>query len=95
MSRLSNAGSVCKGLTKSSSPVALFVFSLLFVQITAEPVCNLDQPAPHVYTLGSDLSLQTRAKKVDYVAHPAGDLVCRPFGQCEPCPADEVRPEPF
>jgi hypothetical protein len=21
----------------------------------------------------------------------AGDLVCRPFGECEPCPADEVR----
>jgi hypothetical protein len=22
---------------------------------------------------------------------PGGDLICRPFGECEPCPADEVR----
>lgn len=21
---------------------------------------------------------------------PAGDLVCRPFGECEPCPVEEV-----
>jgi hypothetical protein len=26
----------------------------------------------------------------EYQAHPAGDLVCRPFGECAPCPEDEV-----
>lgn len=30
--------------------------------------------------------------KHDYVAHQPGELVCRPFGECEPCPADEVSP---
>ncbi|KAK4685801.1 hypothetical protein P7C73_g4339, partial [Tremellales sp. Uapishka_1] len=30
----------------------------------------------------------------EYVAHPAGELVCRPFGECEPCPEDELR-RPF
>ena len=29
-------------------------------------------------------------KKPEYVAHPASDLVCRPFGECEPCPENEV-----
>jgi hypothetical protein len=29
-------------------------------------------------------------KRPEYVAHPAGELVCRPFGECEPCPSDEV-----
>ena len=34
--------------------------------------------------------LSKRARKADYQAHPAGELVCRPFGLCEPCPVDEV-----
>ncbi|WVR04657.1 hypothetical protein IAU60_001668 [Kwoniella sp. DSM 27419] len=35
-----------------------------------------------------------RPKRPEYVAHPAGDLVCRPFGECEPCPDDELD-QPF
>jgi len=39
--------------------------------------------------------LRDRAQaRPSYVAHPAGDLVCRPFGECEPCPHDELN-EPF
>lgn len=30
------------------------------------------------------------SKKPNYVPHPASDLVCRPFGVCEPCPVDDV-----
>ncbi|RSH92223.1 hypothetical protein EHS25_008638 [Saitozyma podzolica] len=33
-------------------------------------------------------------KRPEYVAHPAGELVCRPFGECEPCPSDELD-QPF
>ncbi|WVW78413.1 hypothetical protein I302_100367 [Kwoniella bestiolae CBS 10118] len=42
----------------------------------------------------SHSSRQSRPKKPEYVAHPAGDLVCRPFGECEPCPRDELD-QPF
>lgn len=34
-------------------------------------------------------SLAGRAKP-EYIAKPAHDLLCRPFGECEPCPKDEV-----
>ncbi|OCF45861.1 hypothetical protein I317_00349 [Kwoniella heveanensis CBS 569] len=34
------------------------------------------------------------SKRPEYIAHPAGDLVCRPFGECEPCPEDELD-QPF
>lgn len=75
-----------------SSPVALFVLSLVCLQTAAalDPVHSLDRPVPQIYTLRSDVLIEARAKTTDYVAHPAGELVCRPFGQCEPCPADEV-----
>ncbi|KAL7420034.1 hypothetical protein Q5752_004999 [Cryptotrichosporon argae] len=36
----------------------------------------------------------TRPKRPEYVSHPAEDLVCRPFGECEPCPEDELS-QPF
>lgn len=36
-------------------------------------------------------SLAERARnKPNYEAHPADELVCRPFGECEPCPEDDV-----
>ncbi|WWC67979.1 uncharacterized protein I206_101898 [Kwoniella pini CBS 10737] len=37
---------------------------------------------------------QKNTKKPEYVAHPAGDLICRPFGECESCPKDELD-QPF
>jgi hypothetical protein len=71
-----------------SSPIAIFVLSLVILQVTA----NLDLgPRGDIYTLTSrDDGLTKRARKADYQAHPAGELVCRPFGLCEPCPIDEV-----
>jgi len=46
----------------------------------------------NVYTRArlDDGGLSKRFGKADYQAHPAGELVCRPFGLCEPCPIDEV-----
>lgn len=46
----------------------------------------------NVYTRArlDDGGLSKRLRKADYQAHPAGELVCRPFGLCEPCPVDEV-----
>ena len=38
----------------------------------------------------SDDPLAAKAHTYDSQT-PGGDLVCRPFGECEPCPADEVR----
>lgn len=78
----------------------MFVLSLVLLQVEAlnpearvevegEALLNLGQD---VYTLrhGPIFDLGKRARKADYQAHPAGELVCRPFGLCEPCPADEV-----
>ena len=82
----------CKSMTArwgrigidDSSPILLFVLSLVILQVTA----NL---RGEIYTLQSrDDGLTKRARKADYQAHPAGELVCRPFGLCEPCPVDEV-----
>jgi len=75
--------------TDDSSPIVLFVLSLVILQVTAD---NILGP---VFTLGTGLeddglSVGKRARKADYQAHPAGELVCRPFGLCEPCPVDEV-----
>jgi hypothetical protein len=71
-----------------SSPIAIFVLSLVILQVTAN--LNLDARG-EIYTLQSrDDGLTKRARKADYQAHPAGELVCRPFGLCEPCPVDEV-----
>ncbi|WOO80527.1 uncharacterized protein LOC62_03G004054 [Vanrija pseudolonga] len=39
-------------------------------------------------------SPQATKGKPSYVPRPASDLVCRPLGECEPCPADELN-EPF
>jgi hypothetical protein len=38
-----------------------------------------------------DPSLESRQNRPEYFAHPAHELLCRPFGECEPCPKDEVR----
>jgi hypothetical protein len=39
----------------------------------------------------SSSSTQPNASKHRYESHATtGDLVCRPFGECEPCPQDEV-----
>jgi hypothetical protein len=79
-----------------SSPIALFVLSLVVSQVNADAEPGLSSqsiPASRgVYTIQDlpDSSLDKRARKNDYQAHPAGELVCRPFGLCEPCPADEV-----
>jgi hypothetical protein len=71
-----------------SSPIAYFVLSLVILQVIAN--LNLDTRG-EIYTLQSrDDGLTKRARKADYQAHPAGELVCRPFGLCEPCPVDEV-----
>ncbi|ORY31028.1 hypothetical protein BCR39DRAFT_593552 [Naematelia encephala] len=37
---------------------------------------------------------QSGTKRPEYIAHPAGSLVCRPFGECEPCPHNELD-QPF
>jgi hypothetical protein len=70
-----------------SSPIAFFVLSLVILQVTAN--LNLDARG-EIYTLPRGDGLTKRARKADYQAHPAGELVCRPFGLCEPCPIDEV-----
>jgi len=71
-----------------SSPIAFFALSLVILQVTAS--LNPDARG-EIYTLQSrDDGLTKRARKADYQAHPAGELVCRPFGLCEPCPVDEV-----
>jgi hypothetical protein len=71
-----------------SSPIAFFVLSLVILQVTAS--LNLDVWG-EIYTPQSrGDGLTKRARKADYQAHPAGELVCRPFGLCEPCPIDEV-----
>jgi len=76
-----------------SSPILLFVLFLVILQVTA----NLNLHARgEIYTLQSrDHGLTKRARKADYQAHPAGELVCRPFGLCEPCPVDEVSNSSF
>ncbi|WWC59500.1 uncharacterized protein I303_102056 [Kwoniella dejecticola CBS 10117] len=53
----------------------------------------------HLHERRADISTRQKtststSKKPEYVAHPAGDLVCRPFGECEPCPRDELD-QPF
>lgn len=54
----------------------LFAFLLIPLLVTANSRSSVYLP---------------RAKgRPEYVAHPAGELVCRPFGECEPCPEDEV-----
>jgi hypothetical protein len=78
-----------------SSPVAIFVLSLVLLQVNASIPSGVDSspsPSPEVFTIRNDhaSNLGKRARKADYEAHPAGELVCRPFGLCEPCPADEV-----
>lgn len=71
-----------------SSPIAFFVLSLVILQVTANLNLGL---RGEIYTLQSrDDGLTKRARKADHQAHPAGELVCRPFGLCEPCPVDEV-----
>lgn len=46
-------------------------------------------PGPTAVLAETDSNLN--ASKHRYESHTAtGDLVCRPFGDCEPCPIDEV-----
>jgi len=70
----------------------LFVLSLVILQVTADNLLGPVFTLGPVAVAGSDdgLSIGKRARKADYQAHPAGELVCRPFGLCEPCPVDEV-----
>ncbi|WWD21528.1 hypothetical protein CI109_106014 [Kwoniella shandongensis] len=85
----------------SRSTVLSFIFSLLLFStpVLADPVQS-SSTSRWIYTsrLDSEASnLVGRAekgKKPEYVAHPAGDLVCRPFGECSPCPRDELD-QPF
>lgn len=37
----------------------------------------------------TERSTSANGRKQDY-KKPVDDLVCRPFGECEPCPEDEV-----
>ncbi|KAL1411683.1 hypothetical protein Q8F55_002649 [Vanrija albida] len=39
-------------------------------------------------------SPQETKGRPSYTPRPASDLVCKPLGECEPCPADELN-EPF
>jgi hypothetical protein len=66
------------------------VLSLVVLQVNAD--YDYDLTSRDVFTIGDTLGeyVDKRARKTDYQAHPAGELVCRPFGLCEPCPADEV-----
>ncbi|ODN79659.1 hypothetical protein L202_03597 [Cryptococcus amylolentus CBS 6039] len=83
-----------------SWPIALLLLTLIALA-TAEPERYLYTRSSSLDALGirQDSSSETatggaeskkRAKQPEYVAHPAGDLVCRPFGECSPCPKDEL-----
>lgn len=39
-------------------------------------------------------ALHTGGGRYDYAGQQHGDMVCRPFGECEACPADEIH-QPF
>ncbi|WVQ83268.1 hypothetical protein IAT38_005407 [Cryptococcus sp. DSM 104549] len=52
------------------------------------------EPRAVVPAVGTRVGEGRKGKKPEYVAHPAGDLVCRPFGECSPCPKDELD-QPF
>ncbi|RSH86816.1 uncharacterized protein EHS24_005090 [Apiotrichum porosum] len=62
------------------------VIAVLALTVSASPSVSSD-----VHTF------QTRAragKKPSYVAEPAENLECEPFGECEPCPEDDLK-QPF
>ncbi|WWC86873.1 uncharacterized protein L201_001752 [Kwoniella dendrophila CBS 6074] len=74
----------------------LFTFLLCIPLILASPESSIVYVPrrPSTKATRSDLEIRQKSKKPEYVAHPAGDLVCRPFGECEPCPKDELD-QPF
>ncbi|WWD07636.1 hypothetical protein V865_005737 [Kwoniella europaea PYCC6329] len=84
-------------------PIVLFV--LFTFLLCAPPILASPETRPvyiprsfqlEIKRAESSSSTKSRPKptKPEYVAHPAGDLVCRPFGECEPCPRDELD-QPF
>ncbi|OXB34896.1 hypothetical protein J007_05408 [Cryptococcus neoformans] len=83
-----------RGLRQATLHPLLTVFLAFFVLTT---VSAAQEPPPkYIYAnrslLTEESHLQKRipAKKPEYVAHKAGDLTCRPFGECSPCPKDEL-----
>ncbi|WVF69772.1 hypothetical protein IAT40_004551 [Kwoniella sp. CBS 6097] len=84
----------------------VLLFALVSTPILAEPLTT-PQAARTTYIQDdrdAGTGVRSRAeraerprpssKRPEYIAHPAGDLVCRPFGECEPCPEDELD-QPF
>jgi len=70
--------------------VALLLLVTLAITVSANP-----EPVPLPISQRTTGSLVERArKKPNYEAHPVGELVCRPFGECEPCPEDDVSGKP-
>ncbi|KAK1921614.1 hypothetical protein DB88DRAFT_498582 [Papiliotrema laurentii] len=60
----------------------------MLIWLFLSPVIATNTSTIHV------LSLSSRQTRPEYVPHLAADLVCRPFGECEPCPSDELD-QPF
>lgn len=73
--------------------LALLVFS--YVSAAQKPATKYIYANRSLLVKENPLEKRTPAKKPEYVAHKAGDLTCRPFGECSPCPKDEVGAEPF
>ncbi|KAK6903699.1 hypothetical protein L486_03270 [Kwoniella mangroviensis CBS 10435] len=83
--------------------ITIVLFILFTFLLCACPILASPEPQP-IYIPRSLQSNNKRAEsntkarpnpnRPEYVAHPAGDLVCRPFGECEPCPRDELD-QPF
>ncbi|WRT64742.1 uncharacterized protein IL334_001676 [Kwoniella shivajii] len=90
---------------RSISFLLFFVLTLLILSPLTQAT-SISPPEPRHTYVPITRSLDDRAdhhpsssskpkyKKPEYVAHPAGNLVCRPFGECEPCPKDELD-QPF
>ncbi|WVQ98086.1 hypothetical protein IAU59_005208 [Kwoniella sp. CBS 9459] len=75
----------------------VLLFAMLSTPILAEPI--VVNQGRGIRTRGESRAERAErprpsAKRPEYIAHPAGDLVCRPFGECEPCPEDELD-QPF
>ncbi|KGB75152.1 hypothetical protein I307_04201 [Cryptococcus deuterogattii 99/473] len=68
--------------------LALLVFS--YVSAAQKPATKYIYANRSLLVKENPLEKRTPAKKPEYVAHKAGDLTCRPFGECSPCPKDEL-----
>ncbi|KAK8847434.1 hypothetical protein IAR55_005292 [Kwoniella newhampshirensis] len=81
----------------SRSTILMFMFSVLLFSAPVHADPTQSSTSQWIYTPYEAYhdSLVGRARtKPEYIAHPAGDLVCRPFGECSPCPRDELD-QPF